>query len=53
MGYHAAGLTNLVFYAIALLGTGHQLRVIWRRRAAPSAGALARPYRFPRRWRSR
>lgn len=38
MGYHAAGLTNLVFYAIALLGTGHQLRVIWRRRAAPSAG---------------
>lgn len=37
MGYHAAGITNLVFYAIALLGTGHQLILIWRRRAAPSA----------------
>ena len=37
-GYHAAGVTNLVFYAIALLGTAHQLREISRRKAAASPG---------------
>jgi len=31
-GYHAAGLVNLVFYGIALLGTAHQLREVMRRR---------------------
>ena len=32
MGYHAAGLTNLVFYALALAGTAHQLLLLRARR---------------------
>lgn len=43
-GYHAAGLVNLVFYGIALAGTAHQLREIWRRQggvAADGAPGLA------------
>lgn len=38
LGYHAAGIVNLVFYAIALSGIVHQLRLIWRRREAAAPG---------------
>lgn len=41
VGYHVAGVVNLVFYAIALAGTAHQLAVLRGARAAGDARAIA------------